>query len=93
LPLIHIYNFDQHSNPYKKREHSLDTATIIAELEAERDRLDSAIAALQGRQITFTKPSGKPDGRKRPHSAATRRKLSQATKKRWAEWRKKKAAA
>jgi hypothetical protein len=70
----------------------MNTATIIAELEAERARLDSAIAALQGSRITFTKTSGKHDGRKRPHSTATRQKLSQATKKRWAEWRKKKAA-
>jgi hypothetical protein len=77
----------------KQRETFLDRATIIAELEAERNRLDSAIAALRGNRITFRKASGKPDGRKRPPSAATRRKLSQATKRRWAEWRKKKAAA
>ena len=70
----------------------MDKATIIAELEAERDRLDSAVAALRGNRITFTKGTGKPDGRKRPLSASARRKISQATKKRWAEWRKKKAA-
>jgi hypothetical protein len=34
----------------------MDIATIIAELEAERDRLDSAIAALQGNKTT-TKPA------------------------------------
>jgi hypothetical protein len=71
----------------------MDTATIIAELEAERDRLDSAIAALRRNRITFRKSSGKPDGRKRNLSAAARRKIGQATKRRWAEWRKKKAAA
>lgn len=71
----------------------MDRASIIAELEAERDRLDRAIAALSGNRIIFRKGSGKPDGRKRPHSAATRRKLSLATKKRWADWRKKKAVA
>ena len=69
----------------------MDIASIIAELEAERDRLDSAIAVLRGNRITFRKSSGKPDGRKRPLSAAARRKISQATKKRWAEWRKRKA--
>jgi hypothetical protein len=71
----------------------MDSATIIAELTAQRDRLDSALAALRGRRVTFTKGTGKPDGRKRPHSVATRRKIGQATKKRWAEWRKKKEAA
>jgi hypothetical protein len=71
----------------------MDTATIIAELEAERDRLDSAIAALHGNRIIFRKGSGKPDGRKRPLSASARKKIGMATKKRWAEWRKKRAAA
>lgn len=71
----------------------METAAIIAELEAERDRLDSAIAALRGNRITFRKPSGKPDGRKRPLSASARKKIGKATKKRWAEWRKKKRAA
>ena len=75
------------------RETPLDTKTIIAELEAERDRLSAAIAALRGNRITFRKSSGKRDGRKRPHSAATRKKLSLATKRRWAEWRKKQAGA
>ena len=73
--------------------HPLDTQSIIAELEAERDRLDRAIAALRGNRIRFRKSSGKPDGRKRPHSAAARRKIGLATKKRWAEWRKKRAGA
>jgi hypothetical protein len=70
----------------------LDTQSIIAELEAERDRLNSAIAALQGsrgtRRLTA---SGKPDGRKRHLSAAARKKIGEAMKKRWAE-RKKKTA-
>lgn len=70
----------------------MDKAAILGELEAERDRLDSAIAALNGNRIIFRKSSGKPDGRKRPLSAAARRKIGWATKKRWAEWRKKKKA-
>jgi len=71
----------------------LDTQSIIAELEAERDRLNSAIAALQSNQGRRGRTaSGSPDGRKRHLSAAARRKIGQAMKKRWAE-RKKKAAA
>lgn len=55
------------SNPNKERENTpqMDTATIIAELEAERDKLDSAIAALQGSQSRVRTLSGKPDGRSR----------------------------
>jgi hypothetical protein len=72
----------------------MDTATIIAELEAQRDRLDSAIAALQGsRNRSARTLSDKPDGRSRRRhlSAAARRKIGEAMKKRWAE-RKKQAA-
>ena len=69
----------------------LDTAAIIVELEAERDRLNSALAALRGRQTKSLTLSGKPDGRKRKLSAAARRKIGEAMKKRWAE--QKKAAA
>ncbi|HEY2390216.1 MAG TPA: hypothetical protein VGK22_03510 [Candidatus Angelobacter sp.] len=71
----------------------MDTQSIIAELEAERDRLNSAIAALRGRPIRTLTLSGKPDGRRRKRtlSAAARKKIGEAMKKRWAE-RKKKAA-
>jgi hypothetical protein len=71
----------------------MDTEAIIAELEAERDRLNTAIAALQSRQGKAGRTvSGRPDGRRRHLSAAARRKIGQAMKKNWAE-RKKKAAA
>jgi hypothetical protein len=71
----------------------MDTGSIIAELEAERERLDSAIAALQGSQSSRIRTAtGGPDGRRRRLSAAARRKIGVAMKKRWAE-RKKKAAA
>lgn len=66
----------------------MDTQSIVAELEAERDRLNTAIEALQGRRMTA---SGKPDGRRRHLSAAARKRIGEAMKKRWAE-RKKKAA-
>jgi hypothetical protein len=77
-----------------KRENTpkMDTATIIAELEAERDRLDNAIAALQGTRNIPRTSTGRPDGRRRRVSAAARRRIGEAMKKRWAE-RKKKAAA
>jgi hypothetical protein len=58
---------------------------MVAELEAERDRLNSAIEALQGSRGTRLTTSGKPDGRRRHLSAAARRKIGEAMKKRWAE--------
>jgi hypothetical protein len=71
----------------------LDTQSIIAELEGERDRLNRAITALQGSQNRRgTTASGKPDGRRRRLSAAARRRIGEAMRKHWAE-RKKKAAA
>jgi hypothetical protein len=69
----------------------LDTQSIIAELEAERNRLNTAIAALQSSQGKRG-GTGNPHGRKRHLSAAARRRIGLAMKKRWAE-RKKKAAA
>jgi hypothetical protein len=68
----------------------LDTQSIIAELEAERDRLDNAIAALQGNKARTA--TSRPDGRRRRLSAAARRKIGLAMKKRWAERKKKEAA-
>jgi exonuclease VII small subunit len=70
----------------------LDTQSIIAELESERDNLDRAIAALRGNRIALRKSSSKGDGRKRHLSAAARKRIGEAMKKRWAE-RKKKSAA
>lgn len=54
---------------------------IISELEAERDQLDSAIAALRG---SATRRG--PGRRGRRHlSAAAKRRISEMMKKRWAE--------
>ena len=66
----------------------MDTATIIVELEAERDRLNNAIAALQRSQGEPGRTSGKPDGRRWHLSAAARKRIGQAMKKRWAEGKK-----
>jgi hypothetical protein len=71
----------------------MDTPSIIAELDAERDRLNSALAALRGQgnrsRLTL---SGKPDRRKRKLSAAARKRIGEAMKKRWAQRKKKQAA-
>lgn len=58
----------------------MDTQQIVVELEAERDRLDRAIAALRG-------SNGRRRGRKRGShlSAAAKRRISKMMKKRWAE--------
>jgi len=67
----------------------MDTLSIIAQLRAERDRLDKALEALEG---TTTKARrGGPAGGTRPKHRLTpegRRKLSMMMKRRWAERRK-----
>jgi hypothetical protein len=75
----------------------LDTQRIVSELTEERNRLDRAIAALDGAgtartNIAISKPSSKGSHapRKRHHlTAAGRKRLSMLMKKRWAEKRKK----
>jgi hypothetical protein len=69
----------------------VDIKSIIAELEAKRDQLSDAISALQGGQKS-RRPSGKTgNGRKRHLTAAQKKRIGAAMKKRWAE-RKKSAA-
>jgi len=62
----------------------MDTATIIEELEAERDRLSAAITALQGRKRGPGRPAQSKSGVKRHLSASARKRISDAMKKRWA---------
>lgn len=62
----------------KENRGLMDTANIIGELEAERDRLSAAIQALGGKR------RGRPPGRRRSMSAAARAKIGAAMKKRWA---------
>ncbi len=59
----------------------MDTAEIIEALEAERERLDTAISALQGSR--YGRPRGKGRRGTRTLSAEARRKISLAQKKRW----------
>lgn len=68
----------------------MDTSSIIAELEAERDRLTQAIAALQGSRRSPGRPKGstvaKNGRRARRHlSAAARLKIAKAARARWAK--------
>lgn len=80
----------------------MDIQQILIDLNRERNRLDQAIAALEGLSSGPTGRRGRPPGAKQAKSAATRktggitaagrRRLSEMMKKRWAE-RKKKAAA
>ena len=74
----------------------MNLQSIVSELKKERDRIDQAIAALDG---TLTKrtmapakafPSaGGPISRKRRLTAAGRKRLSESMKQRWAKRRRK----
>ena len=78
----------------------MDIAAIVSELKRERDRLNRAIAALEGTDVA--KPSfGKNaaptlvtrKAKKGRHlTAEGRKRLSEMMKKRWAERRKKSTA-
>ena len=74
----------------------MDTRGILAELEAERDRLDRAIAALGGaRGGGHSAGAGRLNGARRGRrrlSAASKKRISAAMKRAWAE-RKKAAKA
>jgi hypothetical protein len=76
----------------------MDLQTIVSELKRERDRIDRAIAALDGTQTgstaTTTRAAKARDTSrrqsKRGHlTAAGRKRLSELMKKRWAERRRK----
>jgi hypothetical protein len=77
----------------------MDTRRILAELRAERNRLDQAITAIEAissdgavsrpaRQINPSS-AAKPQRRRRRLTAAGRKRLSDMMKQRWAERRKK----
>jgi hypothetical protein len=64
----------------------VDTAAIIAELEARRDHINSAIEALQSKGGSGKRAAAKAtNGRKRHLSAAARKRISDAMKKKWAQ--------
>lgn len=64
----------------------MDTEQIIHELEAERDRLDSAIA-LQGSRKGPGRPKASTNrkGGSRRLSVAARKKIAEAARRRWAK--------
>jgi len=71
--------------------------SILQELKKERDQLDRAISALEGassssQKIGTARSSAQPTSSKKRGggiTAAGRKRLSEAMKKRWAERRKK----
>jgi hypothetical protein len=74
----------------------MDIQTIVSGLKAERNRIDKAISALERLTSRYSARRGRPPRAKRvvaapgkkPHgmSAAGRRRISEAMKKRWAIW-------
>jgi hypothetical protein len=72
----------------------LDTAQIIELLKTERGRIDTAIAALGGGRLPkrtsagSVTSDGSPRRKGRRMSAAGRKRISDAQKKRWAALRK-----
>ena len=79
----------------------MDTNRILAELRAERDRIDQAISAIEAVNSARHPRVGRPPRATRKvrrrwrMSAAARRKLSRLLKQRWAQGKmkpKKKAA-
>jgi len=77
----------------------MDTNRILAELRAERDRIDQAISAIEAVNSTGRRRVGRPPGparkvrRRGGMSAAARRKLSRLLKQRWAQGKMKRAKA
>jgi hypothetical protein len=82
----------------------MDINSMLAELRAERERLTEAIVVLERLAVGGHKRRGRPpkwlgassaseqeggrSRKRRPFSAATRAKMAQAQKKRWAARRK-----
>ncbi len=73
----------------------MDLRKVVSELKQERDRLNRAIAALEGIEgapAVAPKGSSKPAAKKAQKHGITaegRKRLSEMMKKRWAERRKK----
>ncbi len=70
----------------------MNLVTVVRELEAERSKLDRAIAALVGLNGTLpaevTAETLTPKRKKKRFSKATRAKMALVQKQRWAKWRK-----
>jgi hypothetical protein len=66
----------------------MDTKNILADLRAELNRLNQAIAALESLDGTATATTPTANGGRRRISAAGRKRISEAAKARWAARRK-----
>jgi hypothetical protein len=84
----------------KKGKESMDIQKIVAELSGERNRLNRAIAALEGlsqparhrgRPPKSRMAAPAPSKKRRTMGAAARKRISAAMKKRWATWKGKSA--
>jgi hypothetical protein len=70
----------------------MDTKQILSDLRIERDRIDRAISALEGLDVTGTLKAAAPGAQpalakargRRVMSAAARKKIAEAQRKRWA---------
>ncbi len=77
----------------------MDIQNILGDLKKERERIDRAIAALEGLGSTGPRRRGRPVGSgkstttsgrpKRHMSPAARKRISEMMKQRWAERKKK----
>lgn len=68
------------------KENPLDTQEIVAELEAERDRLSTAIAAfkgIRGRELRAGARSGNGRRGRRRLSAAARKRITEGMNTTW----------
>jgi len=79
----------------------VNISRLVTELKSERDRIERAIAAIEGLNSTGRRRAGRPPGSitsepkkrgRRRMSAAARKRISEIQKKRWAAWRKKRKA-
>lgn len=70
----------------------MDLQSVVTQLKSERDRIDQAIAALEGPGSTSVPRRGRPpkntpagSGQRRHMSAAARKRISEGMKARWAQ--------
>lgn|SRR5579885_687996 len=81
---------------FDEKETGLSIDQILAQLRSERDRLDGAIAALDGNAVrrgrsassTATSTAGRRRRGRRRMSAAVRKRLAEMMRKRWAATKK-----
>jgi hypothetical protein len=61
--------------------------SILASLKQEQQRIAQAISALEGLASAKTTKRGRPAGKRRPLSAAARKSIAAAQRKRWKLWK------